>query len=143
MLKFIRQISQIRPFRGLKKGKNSDFCRTVLDSRSLNLLVKLGSYDRLYSRVDRNFCRLGLFLHILRPFLHNMLHWAKIGPFLPIWSNMTKKEAFLATAESFTSFEWERSGKGLNVLIKLETFFELFYYLVRLNQDLEISLLSK
>ena len=45
--KTVRQNSLIRSFSGLKNRQNSEFCRTVLDSRYLNLLFKLGSNDRL------------------------------------------------------------------------------------------------
>ena len=41
--KTVRQKSQVCPFLGLKNGQNSEFCRMVLYSRYLSLLVKLGS----------------------------------------------------------------------------------------------------
>ena len=44
--------------------------------------------------MNRNSGNLGLFLHILGPFLHNMPNRAKISPYS---SNMTKNEAIFPT----------------------------------------------
>ena len=47
---------------------------------------------------------LGLFLHNLRQFFHNMFYGAKIGPFPQIYSKMTKNELVADPEKIFRGF---------------------------------------